>query len=343
MLSRKTIAFSIITILLLIFFILDVALGSVCIPLQSVVHTLLGGVDKTSWQYIIINFRIPKALTAVVAGSGIAIAGLHMQTLFRNPLADTSVLGVGHGASLGVALFVLAAALLPNIIPVSMQHSNWGLIIAAIIGAATILLCVSTIAMWLSDMVSILIIGVMFGFITGSLVGVLQYFSNPDLIKSYLIWTMGSLSAVTWSQLRIMAPIVLMAMAVSLLFPKSMNALLLGEQYAQSVGVRVRTLRNGLIGITSVLAGTLTAFIGPIAFVGIAVPHFVRLLFKTADHRVLIPATMLCGALLLLVCDLISQLPGSEITLPINSVTSLIGAPVVVFIVLRNRRNKSTF
>jgi len=341
--NRTSILFIAIVILTILFFILDLALGSVSIPLDGVVSALLGKPEKASWQYIILNFRMPKAIAAILTGAGISVAGLQMQTLFRNPLADTSILGIGHGASLGVAIFVLASALFPGILPVDAQYNNWGIILAAVTGAFLVLFCISTVSVWLNDMVSLLIVGVMFGFVTGSLVSILQYFSAPELIKSYLIWTFGSLSGVTWSQLKVMAPIVCCGLALSFLFPKSMNAILLSEQYARSVGVRVSFVRNGLILITAILAGTLTAFTGPIAFIGIAVPHFVRLLFRTADHLILIPASILCGALLMLFCDMVSQLPGGDTILPINSVTCIIGAPVVVFIVIQNRRQKSAF
>ena len=341
--SRSTIWFTIFGLLLVVFFLLDIMLGSVKIPMDTVLSVLSGVESKPSWHYIVLNFRLPKAITAILAGAGMAVTGLQMQTLFKNPLADTSILGIGNGASLGVALFVLASALMPTAFLQNSSFGNMGIVIAAVIGASAVLLCVSAVAMWLNDMVSILIIGLMFGFITGSLVGILQYFSNPDMIKSYLLWTLGSLSGVTWTQMKILAPIVITALSVTMFFPKSMNALLLGEQYARSVGVKVTTMRNSLIGLTSLIAGTLTAFIGPIAFVGIAVPFCARLLFKTSDHRILIPASMLCGSVLLLFCDIVSQLPGHQTTLPINSVTALIGAPVVVAIILKNRRNKTVF
>lgn len=341
--SKNIGLFSALTVLLVVVFLCDIALGSVRIPLQEVVASLMGKGLKPSWDYIVMEFRMPKAITAILAGSGIALTGLHTQTLFKNPLADTSLLGIGHGASLGVALFVLAAALLPGLIPASIQYNNWGIIAAAVVGAATVLICISIIAVWLNDMVSLLIVGLMVGFATGALVSVLQYFSDPELIKSYLVWTFGSLAGVTWSQLGVMAPLVMFGLLVSLFLPKSMNALLLGEHYAESVGLRVRLVRNILIAVTSLLAGTITAFTGPIAFIGIAVPHFARILFRSSDHKVLIPATMLAGAVLMLVCDIISQMPGGQVTLPINAVTSLIGAPVVVFIVLRNRRTKRVF
>lgn len=343
MIRNRNFYFVLLFLLLVLLFLLDIALGSARIPLNSVISILSGNSEKESWQYIILNFRLPKALTAILVGAGVAVAGLNMQTLFKNPLADTSILGIGHGASLGVALFVLASVLLPGILPHGLQYNNWGLILAATLGAGLVLICVSAIAASLNDLVSILIIGVMIGFVTGALVSILQFFSDPELIKSYLVWTFGSLAGVTWSQLSVMAPVVILGLLFTLFLPKSMNALLLGENYAASVGVKVSIIRNCLILVTSVLSGTITAFTGPIAFIGIAVPHAARLIFRTSDHRILIPATILCGAIIMTACDIISQLPGGQTVLPVNSVTSLIGAPLVVYIVIKSRKLKNAF
>lgn len=328
---------------IVLIFLLDLRLGSVAIPMDAIVDLLQGEPIKQSWEYILINFRLPKAITACIVGAGVSITGLQMQTLFRNPLADTSILGVGHGASLGVATFVLAPNILPGLLSTSISNNYWGLIIASIMGAFVVLAIVSSIATWMRDIVSLLIIGVMLGFITGSLVSILQFFSDPETVQSFLIWTFGSLSGTTWTQLQFLIPIVSIGLFASLLLPKSMNAILLGENYAKSVGVSVKTIRITLVVLTGLITGTLTAFVGPIAFLGIAVPHVARLLFKTANHRTLIPATMLLGVLLMLCCDIISQLPGSNTTIPINSVTSILGAPIVIFVIMQNRRKKSIF
>lgn len=341
--TRRFILFTVIILGIICAFVLDLALGSVAIPVEHIVDLLLGDSIKKSWEYIITDFRLPKAITACFVGAGVSITGLQMQTLFRNPLADTSILGIGHGSSLGVALFVLAPNILPGLLPASVHNNYWGLIISSIIGAFSVLSIVSFISGWMKDIISLLIVGVMLGFITGSLVSVLQYFSDPESIQSYLIWTFGSLSGTTWTQLQFMIPIVSMGILASFLLPKNMNAILLGENYAKSVGVNVRTTQILLIVLTGLITGTLTAFVGPIAFVGIAVPHVARLLFKTANHQILIAATVLCGIFLVLCCDIISQLPGSGTTLPINSVTSILGAPIVIFIVMKNRRRKSIF
>ncbi len=324
-------------------FVLDLMLGSVAIPLDKIWDALQGQSDVKSWNYILVEFRLPKAITTVFVGAGVAITGLQMQTLFRNPLADTSILGIGHGASLGVASFVLLPYILPSVIPSSLHHNYWGIIIASVVGAFAVLIIVSIIATWMRDIISLLIIGVMLGFITGSLVSVLQYFSDPEALQSFLVWTFGSLAGTTWTQLCFMMPIVGLGLLASMLLPKSMNALLLGENYARSVGVNVGLTRINLVAITGVITGTLTAFVGPIAFIGIAVPHIARLVFKTANHHTLIPATILMGMLIMLCCDIISQLPGSGVTLPINSITSIMGAPIVIIIILKNRKRKNIF
>ncbi len=324
-------------------FCLDLMLGSVAIPFDAILDALQGRSTNKSWDYILWEFRLPKAITTCFVGAGIATTGLQMQTLFRNPLADTSILGIGHGASFGVASFVLLPFLFPKLIPTTLLHNYWGLIIASIVGALLVLTFISFIASYLKDIVSLLIVGIMLGFITGSLVSVLQYFSDPEALQSFIVWTFGSLSGTTWTQLYFMMPIVGIALAFSLFLPKSMNALLLGENYAQSVGINVRRVRLTLVILTGIIIGTLTAFVGPIGFIGIAVPHISRLVFRTANHQVLLPATMLLGVWLMLLCDIISQLPMASATLPINSVTAIIGAPFVIMIILRNRQGRSAF
>jgi iron complex transport system permease protein len=342
--NRTALLFIFLPIALAALFFADLALGSVHIPIADVIAALTGGDVENTTGYIVQSFRLPKAIAAVLAGSAIAVAGLHMQTLFNNPLADTSILGIGHGSSLGVAIFVLAAFMLPGLIPQQIQFSNWGIVAAAVIGAGTVLFLVLSISVWLNDTVSLLLAGIMIGFISGSLVSILQYMSEPELIKSYLVWTFGSLAGVTWPQLKILAPLVGIGLAISVLLAKSMNAFLLGENYASSVGVNVKFNKRVIVGATSLLAGSVTAFTGPIAFIGIAVPHFARMAFGTTDHRILFPACIICGAGLMLFCDIVSQMPGSGGgALPINAVTSLIGAPLVLYIVIKNRKSKTAF
>ncbi len=332
--------FAILVLFTFVVFVFDILLGSVNIPISDLFSYFTGGELKPSWLYIINNLRIPKAITALFVGAGISICGLQMQTMFRNPLADTSILGIGNGASLGVALFVMTGSVFSSFISVNMVHSYWNMIIAAVLGAFFILLVISYVANWLRDMVALLVVGVMIGFIISSIVSVLQFFTNPETLKQYVIWTFGSLSGTTWEQLHVMMPVVGVAILISLFMPKSMNAMLLGDNYAQSVGVNVFKVRIILISLTGIITGALTAFVGPIAFVGIAVPHVARLLFKTSDNKILLPATLILGALLMMVCDIISQLPGTGIVLPINSVTSVFGAPIVVFIIMKNRKRR---
>ncbi|WP_462247875.1 iron chelate uptake ABC transporter family permease subunit [Ekhidna sp.] len=325
-------------------FLLDLSLGSVKISIEELLNIISGNSAKKSWEYIFFNFRLPKAITAILTGAGISVAGLQMQTLFKNPLAGPSVLGISHGASLGVAVFVLSSTTLFGI-TANFQETlgSWGLILFAITGSFLVLLSVLFASARISDGVTVLIVGLMFGFITGAVVSILQYFSDPELIQNFLVWTFGSLSGVAWSQLQVMGPVIALMLLTSLLYSKQMNALLLGENYATGVGVNVSRTRIKLILTTSILAGTITAFTGPIAFIGVAVPHLARLLFHTSNHKVLIPATMMCGIVIMLVCDIISQVPGNHTTLPLNSVTALFGAPVILAIIIKNKKMKGAF
>ena len=314
------------------------------ISVKDLFNIIFGEAPKKSWEYIFFNFRLPKAITAILTGAGISIAGLQMQTLFKNPLAGPSVLGISHGASLGVAVFVLSSTAIFGI-STNFQETlgSWGLVLFAIGGSFFVLFSVLFASARLSDNVTVLIVGMMFGFITGAVVNILQYFSDPELIQNFLVWTFGSLSGVTWSQLYMMGPIIVLMLSLSLIYSKQMNALLLGENYATGVGVNVSRTRVKLILITSVMAGTITAFTGPIAFIGVAVPHLARLLFRTSNHKVLIPATMMCGTMIMLICDIVSQLPGLQTTLPLNSITALFGAPVILAIIIKNRKMKGAF
>lgn len=326
-------------VLVFVAFVLDIMWGTLSLSAEEVFRALWQGNAEETSTYIVRNFRLPKALTALVAGAGIATAGLQMQSLFRNPLADTSILGINSGAGVGVALYTMAHSLLPSVGIASVGVSTWGIILSACLGALVVLLVIGAISSRVESVVSVLIVGVMIGFLASSFISILQFFSNEETLKTYLLWSFGSVSGTTWRQLQLMLPIVVVALVLSLLMPKPMNALALGESYARSVGIDIRRSRLMLIGITSLLTGCITAFTGPIAFLGLAVPHFVRLVFGTSDHRLLIPLTMLSGALLLLVCDLLSQIAGGGLALPINALTSLIGAPVVILIVLRGQRS----
>lgn len=327
-----------------ILFFFNISLGSVKIPFDSILTIFIGGtLENEAWQYIIFEFRIPKAITAILVGVGLSISGLQMQTLFRNPLAGPFVLGISSGASLGVAVLVLAGVSLSGILGISIFMGSGLQVIAATLGAAFVLLMVMLVSIRVKDSMTLLIVGLMFGSATGALVSILQYFSNKDQLQEYLIWTFGSLGGLSWSEISIFIPVVFIGVTLSYLFIKPLNALLLGERYAQSMGVSLEKSRFWIIISTSVLAGSITAFCGPIAFIGIAVPHLTRLLFDTADHKILIPAVALSGAILMLVCDIIAQVPFSDSTLPINVITSLLGAPVVIWVILRGRNVSKSF
>ncbi|RME55088.1 MAG: iron ABC transporter permease [Caldilineae bacterium] len=336
--------------LLLAVFLVSLAVGSVSIPLPEIVTILFGGTaSKASWASIVWKFRLPKALTALLAGAALSVSGLQMQTLFRNPLAGPYVLGISSGASLGVALIVLAAGITAGVgsgttllAGISLA-GDAGVALAAILGSALVLLLVMAVARYVQSTMTLLILGLMFGYATSALVSVLLYFSIADRIQAYISWTFGSFGGVTWSQLRVLAPAILLGLMAAHMLMKPLNALLLGETYARSMGLNVRFARLSIIGSAAVLAGVVTAFCGPIGFLGIAVPHLCRSLFDTSDHRVLLPATALMGGVLALGADLIAGLPGSQLTLPLNAVTALIGAPVVVWVILRQRNLRRAF
>lgn len=342
--TRSSLIFGTLFLLTAVAFVADLIWGSLDISPADVLQALTNGSDmQTTNDYVIRNFRLPKALTALFAGAGISIAGLQMQSLFRNPLADTSILGINSGAGLGVALYIMSFAIIPGLSLYSGSADTWGVATAACIGSMLVLLLISAVAAWLRDMVSVLIVGVMVGFLASSFISILQFFSDNEMLKGYLIWSFGSVTGTTWRQLSLMIPIVSGGLLLSMLMPKYMNALNIGENYARSVGIHVERQRIVLIGITSIITGTITAFTGPIAFLGIAVPHFTRILFKSSDYRILLPGTMLCGALLMLVCDMITQVPGKGFVLPINAITSMIGAPVVIMTIARNRKRRLIF
>ncbi|GAB1538868.1 iron ABC transporter permease [Scytonema sp. NUACC21] len=343
-LPLSTLIFPILLITLLIAFLLDIALGSAQIPLNQVITILLGQQpEKITWTNIVLKFRLPKALTASLAGAALGVSGLQMQTLFRNPLAGPFVLGISSGASLGVALVVLTATATGA--PALFQDlgiiGDFGLVIAASLGAASVLGITLIVSRRIQDTMTLLILGLLFGYATSAIVSILLHFSSQERIQSYLTWTFGSFAGVTWKQMVVLAPVVLSGLLVALLLSKPLNALLLGESYARSLGLTVQKARFFIITSASVLAGAMTAFCGPIAFLGVAIPHLCRSLFHTSDHRVLIPAVMIMGAILALFADLISQLPGNDIVLPLNAVTALIGTPVVTWVILRRNSQNS--
>ena len=325
---------------------LDIGLGSVRIPPEAVVKILFGiDAENEVWHKIIFMIRLPKAISAVLAGSALAVAGLQMQTLFHNPLAGPSVLGITAGASFGVALVMLSGGGVASIYAIQQLEigGSWLIVIASAMGAGLVMSLILLISIRLKDNISLLIIGIMIGNISISIVSIWQYFSEPERIQDYLMWTFGSLGGVTSSQLSIFSGVVLIGLVLAFLSSKSLNTLLLGENYARSLGLNIKQTRFFLIVTTSLLAGAVTGFCGPIAFVGIAVPHLARSVLGTSDHRILIPASLIGGAILMLFCDIIAQLPGSQYSLPINAITALLGSPVVVWVILKNRNLRTAF
>lgn len=329
--SRSTTLFIALSLLLVILFVLDLLIGSVHIPLRDILGALFGGDVDTATRLIVLDIRLIKALVAVLAGVALSVSGLQMQTLFRNPLAGPYVLGISSGASLGVAIFILGMPLLG--VATNSTISSIGTAGAAWLGAALILAFIALVSTRIKDIMVILILGMMISSGVSAMVQILQYLSNEEALKSFVIWTMGSLGDVTSSQLMLLLPAVLIGLVVSVAVIKPLNLLLLGDQYARTMGLNVRRSRYLIFLSTTLLAGTVTAFCGPIGFVGLAIPHIARMLFCNADHRILLPATALCGAVVLLGCDIISK----WLTLPINTVTALLGIPVVIWVVIRNK------
>jgi len=332
---RNRLFFTAVSLCLLVLAVADILLGSVRLAPDEVWAALFGGGGETA-RHIVLSFRLPKALVAVLAGAALSASGLQMQTLFRNPLAGPYVLGVSSGASLGVSLFLLGAPLAGLGTGAELLR-NLGMAGAAWIGAALILTATMAVTARIKDIMAILILGMMFGSATSAVVQLLQYLSPEGALKSYVVWTMGSLGAVSPGRLAVMGVATAMGLALSLLLIKPLNMLLLGENYARTMGLNINFTRRLIFLSTTLLAGTVTAYCGPIGFIGLAVPHVARMVLRNADHRVLMPASMLLGAAVMAFCDIVSQLPGSGTTIPINTVTALLGIPVVVVIIIRNR------
>ncbi|MDE5871993.1 MAG: iron ABC transporter permease [Muribaculaceae bacterium] len=323
------IIFPTLIILTVFLFSIDIAVGSTSIPLHQVWEALTGQDCPPTVARIVVNIRLIKAIVALLAGAAVSVSGLQMQTLFRNPLAGPYVLGISSGASLGVAIFLLGAPLFG----LSPTMSSLGIAGAAWIGSAIVLLIVGAVASRIKDIMVILILGMMFSSGISAVVQILQYLSRDESLKAFVIWTMGSLGDVTFSQLRILLPAVIAGLFLAIITIKPLNLLLFGEEYARTMGLHIRRSRTLLFLSTTLLAGTVTAFCGPIGFIGLAMPHVTRMLCRTSDHRVLVPATVLTGATVLLLCDIISKL----LTLPINSITALLGIPIVILVVLRTK------
>ncbi|MGY5849704.1 iron chelate uptake ABC transporter family permease subunit [Salegentibacter sp. F14] len=317
---------------------LNIGLGSVNIPFGDIVASLFNlEVSRESWRYIIVEYRLPKAITAVITGSGLAVSGLLMQTLFRNPLAGPYVLGLSSGASLGVAIVFMGAGLFGGAFAAFLL-SKWSIVIASSLGSLLVLMAVMLASLRLRDTMAILIIGLMFASLTAAVVSVLAYFSPASQLQQYVFWSFGSLGNLSWEEVTILGLFWAIGILLSVVGIKNLNSLLLGEQYAKSLGVSIHRNRLLVILATSILAGSITAFAGPIAFVGLAVPHLIRQVIPVSNHGILIPAVILGGAILMLICDIAAQMPGNEFTLPINAITSLIGAPVVIWLLVRKRR-----
>ncbi len=335
--NRNTLLFLFLSVALLLALLLNISFGQVAIPAKEVFKSLLGShSSKETWDYIIVNFRLPKAITAILVGIGLSISGLLMQTLFRNPLAGPYVLGLSSGSSLGVAFVVLGAGLLPTVFS-QFLLSSYGIILASCLGSLLVLLMVLVVSQRLRDTMSILIIGLMFSSFTSAIVSVFTYFSTAEQLQKYTFWSMGSLGNLSWQNIAVLAVAVCIGLLFSLLSLKPLDALLLGENYAKSMGLNLKKTRYLIILATSILAGSITAFAGPIAFIGLAVPHLAKLLFQTSNHKLLFFATLLIGAIIMLFCDTVSQMPGFEFTLPINAITSIIGAPVVIWLIVRKK------
>ena len=325
-------------------FLLDLFLGSVLIPFKSIMAILTGShTEKESWELILLHSRLPKALAAVLCGAALSVSGLQMQSLFKNPLAGPYILGISSGAGLGVALFIMGASILGFSTIDSNVFSNIGLIAASIIGSSAVLLILLAAILRIKDMMTVLILGIMIGSIVTALISIIQFYSPDAYLKSFVLWTMGDLSSVSLKQLTFFSPVVGLGLIFSFVISKQLNLYLLGEEYAKSLGLNVKQTQIAVIVITAFLAGGVTAYCGPIGFIGIVVPHFARLLSKSSDHRILTPLSIILGVNTLLLADIISSLPNQEHILPINAITAFIGIPFIIWIIFKNKKVSQTF
>lgn len=330
-----------IALLIFVFFLLNILLGSIQIPFKDVWHILWGDYNGNEiWQNIVWKSRIPQALTALVAGAGLSVSGLQMQTVFRNPLAGPSVLGISSGASMGVAFVVLLSGTIGGVVLSKVGvMGEIALTISAIIGSLSIMALIIFVSQKVKGNVTLLIIGVMVGYVANAVIGVLKYFSVEEDIRAYVIWGLGSFARVSGNQMTLFVSIMLVLLPLSFLLVKTLNLLLLGDAYARNLGLNIRRARLQVITCSGVLVAIVTAYCGPIIFLGLAVPHLCRSLFRTSDHRILMPASLLMGGAMALVCNLIARMPRFEGALPVNSVTALVGAPVVISVLFNKRRN----
>lgn len=341
---KDIILLTVIFLTIILFFFLNLLLGTISIPLHSIWNIVWGiGKEPDIWHNIIWKTRFPQTLTALVAGAGLAISGLQMQTVFRNPLAGPSELGISSGASLGVALMILLSGSIGGVVLSKVGFfGEIAVSVAAIIGAMAVMSIIIAISQRIRGNVILLIIGVMIGYIATAIIGVLKFFSNDEDVRAYVIWGLGSFSKVSGNQVYTFMGIMLVLIPISFLLIKTLNLMLLGEGYARSLGLNIKQARLYTIISSCLLTAIVTAYCGPIVFLGLAVPHLCRTIFRTSDHRILMPAVMLTGASLALLCNLIARMPGYEGALPINSVTALIGAPIVISVLFSKRKNEIT-
>ncbi|MBR1388414.1 MAG: iron ABC transporter permease [Prevotella sp.] len=327
---------------IVVLMIVNLLIGSVRIPVADVCRILTGGEGNEIWTNIIFQSRLPQALTAIVAGAGLSVSGLQMQTVFRNPLAGPSVLGISNGAALGVAFVVLMSGRIGGVALSRLGYlGDAAMSVAAIIGALAVMLLIVWIAQKVKGNVTLLIIGVMIGYLANAIIGVLKFLSPEEDVKAFVVWGLGSFSRVSGDEMVLFVVLMCILLPLSCLLVKSMNLLLLGDRYAANLGLNIRQARMLVIVCSGVLVAIVTAYCGPIMFIGLAVPHLARAIFRTSDHRVLMPATALCGAALALVCNLIARMPGFEGALPVNSVTALVGAPVIAAVLFGRRREEA--
>ncbi|MBQ2482918.1 MAG: iron ABC transporter permease [Bacteroidales bacterium] len=329
-----------VAVLILVLLVLNLLLGSVKIPAADVIGVLFGDRSNEIFSNIILKSRLPQALVAIVAGAGLAVSGLQMQTVFRNPLAGPSVLGISNGASLGVAIVVLMSSSLAGVSLSRMGYvGDAAISIAAIIGSLAVMALIVWVARKVKGNVTLLIIGVMVGYLVTAIVGVLKFFSAEEDIKAYVVWGLGSFARVSGDQMLLFVGMMLVLLPLSFLLVKTLNLMLLGDDYARNLGLDVSRARTLVILNSGVLVAIVTAYCGPIMFIGLAVPHLCRAIFRTSDHRVLVPGTILAGAALALLCSLVARMPGFEGALPVNSVTALIGAPVIASVIFKRRKD----
>ena len=339
---NRAMKYVVLVIALVALFVLNLLLGTVSIPVPAIVRILFGGDGGSEvWRNIILSSRVPQALTATVAGAGLAVSGLQMQTVFRNPLAGPSVLGISNGASLGVACVVLMSGSLGGVALSRLGYlGDAAMSVAAIVGALAIMALIMYVSQKVKGNVTLLIIGVMVGYLANAIIGVLKFFSAEEDVKAYVVWGLGSFSRVSGDQMVLFVVLMLILLPLSMLLVKTMNLLLLGDGYARNLGLNIRRARLLVIGCSGVLVAIVTAYCGPIMFIGLAVPHLCRAIFATSDHRHLMPGTALTGAALALVCNLIARMPGFEGALPVNSVTALVGAPVIASVLFHKRNDE---